>query len=213
MSPRVTQEHKESKRQEILQAAKRVFIRQGYLTATMKDVVEESGLSRGGVYLYFSSTEEMLLALIEEIDRDNDLQVEELLAAYPTVWAALDALFEHLQSELVHVGEGMIPVLYEALIAGWRNRTYAELMNGRYAKAADRIVQMLQAGVDRGEFRPLVPLDTIARLFLTFNDGIMVEATQFGAQRARTAEQIEAIRQSFRYLLGIREETAYRCES
>lgn len=205
MSPKVTDQYRESKRQQILEAAQRVFIRLGYQAATMKDVVEESGLSRGGVYLYFSSTEEMLLALIEEIDRGNDSQVEELLAQYPTVWEALAALFDHLQSELEHVTEGMIPVLYEAMMAGWRKMTYADLMNVRYEAAVRRIVQMLQAGVERGEFRPLVPLDTISRMFLTLNDGIMVEATQFGAERARTAEQISAFKQAFGGLLGFRE--------
>lgn len=205
MSPRVSEEYRESKRQQILEAAVRVFIRQGFQTATMKDVVEESGLSRGGVYLYFSSTEEMLLALMEEIDRGNDSQVDELLAQYPTVWEALAALFDHLQSELVHVTEGMIPVLYEAMMAGWRKMAYADLMNVRYEAAVKRIVHMLQTGVDRGEFHPLVPLDTISRMFLTLNDGIMVEATQFGAERARTAEQIEAFKQAFGRLLGVRE--------
>ena len=94
------------------------------------------------------------------------------------------------------------------MMAGWRNRTYADLMNVRYEAAVKRIVQMLQAGVDRGELRPLVPMDTISRMFLTLHDGIMVEATQFGAERARTAEQIGAFKQAFGRLLGVREEGA-----
>lgn len=84
---------------------------------------------RPPIYSGFSSTEEMLLALIEEIDRANDGQVEEMLAGYPTVWAALGALFDHLQEELEHVTEGMIPVLYEALMAEWRKMTHAEPVN------------------------------------------------------------------------------------
>lgn len=206
MSPKITEAHRESKRKEILDAAVRVFIRQGYRNTTMKDVVEESGLSRGGVYLYFSSTEEMLLAVIEDIDRENDKQIDELLAQYPTVWMGLSALFDHLQEELLHIEEGLIPVLYEAMMAGWRKKTYEDLLNVRYAIALDRIAAMLQRGVNRGEFQPIVPLETIARMFITINDGIMVGATQFGTERMQIAEQVAAIRQSFAHLLGVREE-------
>ncbi|TVX99760.1 TetR family transcriptional regulator [Cohnella terricola] len=206
MSPKITETHRENKRKEILEAAKRVFIRQGYLASTMKDVVEESGLSRGGVYLYFSSTEEMLLDMFQEGDHANDVQVEDLLTSFPTVWTALNALFDHLQEELLHVGESLIPVLYEALMAGWRKLTYADLMNVRYANAVVRIAEMLQEGIRRGEFRPLVDVDTMARMFITLNDGIMVEAIQFGAEHARTKKQIDAFRQAFKHLLGITEE-------
>lgn len=65
MSPKVTKEHKDKRQAEILEAAKTVFKRKGFELTTMKDVVEESGFSRGGVYLYFSSTEEMFRRIIE----------------------------------------------------------------------------------------------------------------------------------------------------
>ncbi|MEK0313844.1 hypothetical protein [Cohnella sp. 56] len=72
--------------------------------------------------MYSASTEGMLLAKIEEIDRANDRQVGELLSQHPTVWAALESLFDHLQDELIPVSEGMIPVLYETRMAGWRKK-------------------------------------------------------------------------------------------
>lgn len=206
MSPKITQAQRESKRRKILEAAKRAFIRQGYQITTMKDIVKESGLSHGGVYLYFSSTEEMLLDIIDELDRENDQQIEELLAQYPTVTLAVDALFGHLQAELEDIQKGIIPALYEAMMSEWRKMTYVDLMNSRYEKAIERNVHLLQEGVNRGEFRPLLPVDTLARVFITINDGLMVEAIQFGPERARTAIQINAFRQTFKHLLGIREE-------
>ncbi|MBB6674556.1 TetR family transcriptional regulator [Cohnella nanjingensis] len=206
MSPKVSEEHRESKRREILDAAVRVFIRQGFPATTMTDVVEESGLSRGGVYLYFSGTEEMFLAIVEEVELANERQAEELMAQYPTVWGAVAALFIHLQEELVRVREGLIPVMIEAFVMGWRKEVYTDLLERRYEQGTSRIERMLQVGVDNGEFRPRLPIGTIARMFSSINDGIMVDTMQFGAEDARTQEQIGGFLLSLRYLLGACEE-------
>ncbi|MEK0313845.1 hypothetical protein [Cohnella sp. 56] len=78
-------------------------------------------------------------------------------------------------------------------------------MQTRYRQAAERTVQMLQAGVKRGQFEPLVPLDTAARMFISLKGGIMADAAQFGADGARTDAQIVAFKETFKHLLGLRE--------
>ena len=47
------------KKKLILETARTVFSLKGYRGVTMKDIVEACGISRGGLYLYFSSTEEI----------------------------------------------------------------------------------------------------------------------------------------------------------
>ncbi|MDO5713676.1 MAG: TetR/AcrR family transcriptional regulator [Tissierellia bacterium] len=56
---RITQKRK----REICMAAKDVFIRKGFKNATMEDVIEAVGMSKGGVYYYYKSTVEMLIDL------------------------------------------------------------------------------------------------------------------------------------------------------
>jgi len=206
MSPKITQAQRDHKRKEILEAAMRVFTRQGYQATTMKDIVEESGLSRGGVYLYFTSTKEMLIEIIEDMDRESYDQLDQLLTHYPSVWSAINALFDQAELEIKNFETGLIPALYEALMFGWRNKTYEDLNNARYERTIARIVDLLQAGVERGEFRPLQPLETIASMIATFNDGIMIHAMQLGPERSRTPEQIQAYKQVFKHLLGVQEE-------
>lgn len=63
----------EAKRRYILEKARQVFARKGYRSVTMKDIVEECGISRGGLYLYFGSTAEILEALLAEDDDGADL--------------------------------------------------------------------------------------------------------------------------------------------
>ncbi len=47
----------------ILDKAKDVFMEKGFIAVTMKDIVDACAISRGGLYLYFSSTEEVFQAL------------------------------------------------------------------------------------------------------------------------------------------------------
>lgn len=53
------------KRNLIVEAARDVFFRRGYKGVTMKDIVEACGISRGGLYLYFSNTKELFEAVLE----------------------------------------------------------------------------------------------------------------------------------------------------
>ena len=61
------------KRKYILEKAREVFAEKGFKDVTMKDVVEACDISRGGLYLYFSSTEELFLAVLsDEVDEEDD---------------------------------------------------------------------------------------------------------------------------------------------
>lgn len=56
----------QQKRKYILERARGVFYENGYRAVTMKDIVEACGISRGGLYLYFSNTKELFEAVLEE---------------------------------------------------------------------------------------------------------------------------------------------------
>ncbi|MEC3952747.1 TetR/AcrR family transcriptional regulator [Nocardia sp. CDC153] len=65
--PRVSEEHLERRRQQILDAAQSCFARKGLHATTMQDVFAESGLSAGAVYRYFKSKDEIIAALTSEV--------------------------------------------------------------------------------------------------------------------------------------------------
>ncbi len=54
------------RRQEILEAARRLFVQRGYGPTKMSDIAAEAKLSKGGVYFHFVSKEEVFEALVEE---------------------------------------------------------------------------------------------------------------------------------------------------
>ena len=57
--------------QKILQAAKTVFIRKGYIAATMQEIAEEAGTSRPSLHYYFRTKEKLFEAIFDDILRFN----------------------------------------------------------------------------------------------------------------------------------------------
>ncbi len=59
-------EAKQARRTDILQAARRLFMLNPHQLPSASRIAEESGLAKGTIYLYFSTKEEIFLALLEE---------------------------------------------------------------------------------------------------------------------------------------------------
>ncbi len=57
---------REERKEEILEAAARLFREKGFLAVTMEDVVRTTTLSKGGIYHYYANTTEMLSDLMEK---------------------------------------------------------------------------------------------------------------------------------------------------
>jgi AcrR family transcriptional regulator len=71
--PKVTEEHKEARREQILVGAQRAFARHGYEGATVARLEEETGLSRGAIFSYFENKQALFIALVR---RSSDRFVE-----------------------------------------------------------------------------------------------------------------------------------------
>ena len=63
--PKVSEAHREERRRQILEGARRAFARHGYEGATVPRLEEETGLSRGAIFSYYPSKLELFLALAE----------------------------------------------------------------------------------------------------------------------------------------------------
>lgn len=75
--PRRSEQYKDRQRDEILDAARRCFLRNGFHRTTTRDVIAETGRSAGAVYRYFPSKDDMILAIATK----NLQDVERLLRA------------------------------------------------------------------------------------------------------------------------------------
>jgi TetR/AcrR family transcriptional regulator, transcriptional repressor of aconitase len=73
--PKVSDRYRDARRQHILSAARRAFLRRGFHATSMQDLFVEAKLSSGAVYRYFPGKEDIVLAIAE----DNIREVAELI--------------------------------------------------------------------------------------------------------------------------------------
>jgi AcrR family transcriptional regulator len=64
--PKVSQEHLDARRQQIVDAARARFASHGFARTSMTDLVAASGLSVGAIYRYFSSKDDIVTAICEQ---------------------------------------------------------------------------------------------------------------------------------------------------
>jgi AcrR family transcriptional regulator len=153
---------KDARPGEILDAALNLFVERGYAVTRLEDVAQRAGVSKGTVYLYFDSKEELFKAVvrsglvraIEEAEgqlADSDESSAELLRRLFAGWWA-------------HIGSTRLSGIPKLMISEAQN--FPELARFYYAEVVQRgsrlFERMIERGVARGEFRP-VNVDYTAR--------------------------------------------------
>jgi len=94
--PKVSEEHRQQRRRQIMDAALVCFSRQGFHRTTMHDIVRESDLSAGAFYRYFESKEAIVAAMADEHHRAEAA----VLAGVDTATDATEALIELARASL-----------------------------------------------------------------------------------------------------------------
>ena len=202
MSPKVSQAHKEKRRNEIIAAAKTVFIRKGFEKTTMHDVVEESGMSRGGVYQYFSSTEEMMRALMDQGEEAFTGQKDRLYEKYETSWGVLDAVVEaHNIVPMDPIGL----VVYEYFVAGFREATKerTHYLKKRLHNVKGFYIDVIERGTAEGEFKPIQTPDVIASYLIILTDGLILHRNLGEEVETDISGLIEGLKIYLRNALGM----------
>ena len=180
MSPRLTRvEQSQRNRDLVLAAARRMFLARGYHGASLEQIADEAGFSKGVVYSQFESKADLFLALleqrIEERAEENARFVEELAASDGLgLDQGLLALTEHVsRRDRADAEWGLLVIEFRVHAA--RNPG----LNHRYSEVHERTVAGVARVVARiydraGEALPL-PAKELARMLLTVGAGARLE--------------------------------------
>ena len=164
--PKVSEEHKQARREEILEAAQRVFARHGYEGATVRRLEEATGLSRGAIFHHFRDKDSLFLAVAE----DDAAAMVETVA----------------RNGLVQVMRDLLTRAAAPDTAGWlgsqlevsrRLRTdpdFARRWAARSAAIAEATRGRLRRQRDAGVLRDDVPIDVLARFLELAYDGLVL---------------------------------------
>lgn len=148
-------------REKIIDAAWRLFYRQGYDGTTVEEIIEESGTSRGSFYHYFQGKDALLSTLADVFDRKYEALTETLDPGQDRFEQLM-----YLNRELFAMLENSISLDLAARLYSYQlvtrgdkslldhNRTYYKLLR-----------QIVLQGQERGELRGDVTANEIVRVY------------------------------------------------
>ncbi len=192
MSPKVTEEYKEERKKEILKAAYEVFCKKGYEPTTMKDIVDASGLSRGGVYQYYSSTEEMFRDIIDRNDRIGREELTKVVGSSDSVWKVIKDFVNGYRE--VPTSNFAI-VQFEFAVISWRSDSEDrfDYILKRLKFWRENLIDLISEGVKRGEFHPVQKVETIVDFMTNVFDGLVLHHHLAGASEIDVDGQVDAL--------------------
>lgn len=161
------------RKKQILDAAIHVFSRDGFHDAKMDDIAKESGLSKGALYWYFNSKDELISNILgfffeREIAEIKSWDIEEKSAR---------ELFEDYSKLLIEdlkSIQAFITIAYEFMAMISRNEKVKKVIKHSLAQYIDVSVPIIQLGMDKGEFRDVDAYETSLALGALIEGSILL---------------------------------------
>lgn len=165
-------EQRERTRQELIDAAGFVFAKHGYHGASVDQVAEAAGFTKGAVYSNFRSKEELFLALLErQVDRSVEVLERVIDEVAPEDRAAA---FADRAASLPTLEPEWFLLETEFLLYAARNDDPAvrELVAARQRRTRERITDLVQRHLDDLGAGDDAVAEDLARLFMACADGL-----------------------------------------
>ncbi|MBN1978147.1 MAG: TetR/AcrR family transcriptional regulator [Anaerolineae bacterium] len=158
------------RRAQIIEAALTCFTRKGYVNTTMDDIVAESGLSKGAIYWYFKSKDDLFEAAANSV---LERVAEKSLTAIQACETSTERLRVGAQSmvEVCREIEGYFGLVIEFWTQNERGEKAISFWAEMIAQYRRGIKAIFDMGVRTGEFKP-VDTDALAWMIMAAYDGL-----------------------------------------
>jgi len=169
--PKVTGQYKSDLREKIIQAAIESFAQTGFDRTKMEDIAKRLGLSKGTIYLYFNSKEDLFLAICEhylKVMRDQQ---------HSAIFSKKEDLIldsEHFYENFRRLEQGKDRVMLEMVVESTRNSRLKKGMYEHRLKVYDAVVEHLNRQIEKGFIKKGIDVNGLASAFLALYDGLTV---------------------------------------
>lgn len=129
-----------------------LFARKGFKNVTMKDICIATGLSRGGLYRHYNSTQQIFSEIIDDLmnAQDNEFS-EKMKKEYPAV-QILDEILERYRTEMLDRTGSLGLAIYE-FYSEIHSDNNDNILLKQYEHSVTVWKDFLSYGIQRGEFK------------------------------------------------------------
>lgn len=186
-------EKSQQKKKYIIEKARQVFVEKGYRNVTMKDIIEACEISRGGLYLYFSSTKEIFLEVLKQEQESGDDVFSPRIDDDSTIVDILELFFAAQKAELLNSKDNLAMAIYEYYFAH-KPEGKENFLRTQFEAAVDALTQLIEMGVDAGELYCEEP-ETAAEEIMYALEGLKASYLTMKVSEEEIDKQIEYLLQ------------------
>lgn len=168
MSPRTADS--EERRSQILNAAMKIFARDGFQKARMDDIAKETGVAKGTVYLYFKGKEDIVKSTIDRMFLSEFKEITVLVDEEMSVTDKLNQVFEIAINDYKKLTP-FLPILYEFYAYAIRGKGLRKIFASYYERYMELMSIIIQQGIDMGEIKSCDPREAAVAI------GAIIEGT------------------------------------
>jgi len=178
--PKVTHEYRDARRDQILSAARRCFLRDGFHATSMQDLFAEAGLSSGAVYRYFASKDDVITAIAEENMHEVVAMIHDVAASQPgrPVGTVLADAFKILQAK--DAQDGLAGLALLAWSEALRNPVLASRFAGLFAQMGADLTEVVRNHQGAGNLATQLPAESLAAVLISIVPGYILQLAMLG---------------------------------
>jgi AcrR family transcriptional regulator len=169
MCPKVTSQYKTEIRERIIQSAVECFSNYGFDRTRMDDIAHTSDLSKGTLYLYFKSKEDLFYAICENNLKTVKDQLSHIFTKKEDLVYDAEQFYENFQKR-----EGNEKVFFEIIAESSRNAKLQKILYEQRMKIYDIVKGYLDVQVKKGFFRKDIDTEAVASGLVSLYDGLTV---------------------------------------
>ena len=164
------EDNSEERKNRILEAALNVFARRGFDEARMEDIATESGVSKGGLYLYYKSKDAIIEALLRTMFASEFGGLQALLHKPGSARERILSL-THIFVNMVDRLSVAMPVMLEFYAIAARRQSVRDFMSQAFRDYRELFAELFRQGIASGEFRETDP-DKAAVALIALYEGM-----------------------------------------
>ncbi|AEF37558.1 transcriptional regulatory protein [Mycolicibacter sinensis] len=159
----------------LLDAAEEVFAEKGFTTATLDDIAQAAGYTKGAIYKHFGAKEELFLAVSDRYWRRYFENFAEVMASASQIGAReLDDIAERWRQLSQDRGAEHAALGHEFALYLLRNPDARERVAAKRAEVVEQLAQFIVAGVERLGGTLLIPALTLAQVLVATSDSAVL---------------------------------------
>ncbi len=163
-------------KQRLYESAEQLFGKYNYTDVSVEAITEAAGVTKGTFYVHFDSKDELYVSIFADYATRIDTDYKSFLNDLPCDMPISDmilALIEKIADVLIGtVGYGKMKTFYTLQLT---KTVSTENVNGYNRELYAMFRDLLDRGIQRGEFKTSLPLETLARHFVMAIRGLTYE--------------------------------------